>query len=826
MNQIHKNIYQMHSKFISTGTFLIIITLSLNIAYAQTSKKTFVATKTDHVIVIDGILDETAWKSDKYATDFIQIEPYNGKQANQNTKVWLYYDDYSLYIGAYMYDATPDSIVKHLSVRDDDNNTDMFGIVLDPYNDGLSGVNLAITAAGVQIDLAVNGDNEDGTWNAVWQSDVAIQPDGWSAEIRIPYSAIRFPKDSDKPWGANFYRIVGRSRETSAWSYVDREIDGYIQQSGILEGIHSIKPPIRLSITPYTAFYVVHDSKNNQWARSLKGGLDLKYGINESFTLDVMLVPDFGQVQADDQILNLTPYEIYYSERRLFFMENSQLFARGNWFYSRRIGASPKDAYEVYNDLDSNEMVIINQSETQLLNAFKISGKTTNGLSVGFLNAMSLPAEARIRDTITGRERAYITQEFTNYNVMVLEKALINNSYVSFLNTNVYIPKDDYIANFSGFESLFNNKSKSYAIYSQMALNSKFNNGNNFTNGHQYRLEFMKTSGKFKFELMHLAESDTYDPNDLGYLQNNNERTSSAEVSYDIYTPFGSFLSFRNSMEYTYSMLYKPNVFTADMLEYSSIATFKNHLTLGLELNAQVHEKHNYDEPRAENRYFAEPAWGSFGGFISSDYSKPFALDVSSGYYQTTDENSNGIWLNVSPRFRIGKRVTMIYRTNYSTDNENFGWIGTDSETSAIYFGKRNLKTFTNTFTVNYIFTNKAAFNARLRYYHTTAEYIDYHELTTEGNLINSSFIPEDPDQNFNTMNIDVSYVWELLPGSQLSLVWKNAIVNQNSEVGYALAHNLENTLDSDQINSLSVRLLLYLDYLMISRKAQNLKKS
>lgn len=806
--------------------FFFVFLLCVNfVLHAQIVKKSYTSALTSETVHIDGLLNEEIWKSANVASDFYQIEPYNGKPATQKTNVWVYYDDYSLIVAAYLYDTAIDSIVDHLSVRDDDNNTDLFGIVLDPFNDGLRGINLAVTSAGVQIDISVNGGNEDNTWNAVWQSAVAKHADGWTVEMRIPYSALRFPQEN-KDWAVNFYRIIGRSRETCAWNYVNNEIDGYIQQSGLLQGITNVKPPIRLSITPYTSFYIIHDSETDEWARSLKGGLDLKYGINESFTLDVMLVPDFGQVQADDQILNLTPFEIYYNERRLFFMENSELFARGNWFYSRRIGATPKNAYSVYETLDSTEIVTENPSETQLLNATKISGKTSNGFSLGFLNAMSLPAEALIKDTLQGTQRRYVTQGFTNYNVMVAEKSLANNSFISILNTNLYIPKDEYTANFTGFDALFNNKSKTYAIAAQSAFSNKMNKDEKVSSGHQYRLRLLKTSGKFKFELMHLGESDTYDPNDMGYLQNNNERSTYGRVSYDIYKPFWRLLSIRNSIEYNYSTLYKPIKFYADILEQNTVATFKNHLTVGVNSSFQLKEKHNYDEPRAENIYYAEPQWAALGGFISSDYSKPFALDVNSGYYQTKMENTNGYWLNVSPRFRLGSRVTLIYRANYSVDKESFGWVGTSDDNSSIYFGKRNIRTLTNTLTLNYIFTNKAALNARVRYYHSTADYIDYHELQSNGHLIPSTYTPSNPDMNFNTMNVDLSYVWELMPGSQLSLVWKNAIVNQNSDVSYTISQNFENTIDANQVNSLSVRLLLYLDYLIMAKKVHDLKRS
>lgn len=194
----------------------------------------------------------------------------------------------------------------------------------------------------------------------------------------------------------------------------------------------NIKPPVRLSFSPYIAAYLEHENNENSAEFIYKGGMDVKYGINESFTLDMMLIPDFGQIQSDDMELNLLPYELYYDEKRQFFTEGIELFERGDIFYSRRIGAEPKFADDANDQLQTNEIITYNPSETQLVNATKISGRTTKGWGIGMINAMSLSSYAEIKDTVTRNNRKIKVQPFTNYNISVIDKSLKNNSYIKY----------------------------------------------------------------------------------------------------------------------------------------------------------------------------------------------------------------------------------------------------------------------------------------------------------------------------------------------------------------------------------------------------------
>ncbi|HEX3009882.1 MAG TPA: DUF5916 domain-containing protein, partial [Bacteroidales bacterium] len=307
-------------------------------------KKSVAAIEISSPLTIDGVLDESVYTDAIPARDFVQLQPYNGRPSFQPSEVYIFYDHSALYIGAMLYDSSPDSIFNFFSERDNIGMSDYFGIYFDPYNQGQVAYGFFVNPSGVQTDMkAVKSDEdyEDDNWNAVWESKTRITEEGWIVEMKIPYSALRFSEKAGQVWGLNMFRNIRRYNSNNSWNLIDRKVSGFIHQEGTLTGIKDIKPPVRLMFSPYAATYL--DFENNASPDFVyKGGMDVKYGINESFTLDMMLIPDFGQIQSDDKQLNLSPYELYYDEKRQFFTEGTELFNRAGIFYSRRIGNGPK----------------------------------------------------------------------------------------------------------------------------------------------------------------------------------------------------------------------------------------------------------------------------------------------------------------------------------------------------------------------------------------------------------------------------------------------------------------------------------------------------
>ncbi|MEH6408507.1 MAG: DUF5916 domain-containing protein, partial [Leeuwenhoekiella sp.] len=285
-------------------------------------KKITIAKVTDSP-KIDGILDDDVWKNASIATDFVERMPNNGVPASDSlkTEVKIVYDDLGIYFGATMYDPDVSKILTELTERDNIGNDDFFFILLNGYNDRQQSLQFIVTAAGVQYDAKMTNDNEDDSWNGVWYSAVNIEKNAWVAEIFIPYSEVRFPKKNVQEWGLNMEREFRRTRTRYSWSPVNNEKGSFSIYDGEVYGIENIKTPTRLSFQPYFSTYVTsYDGKSDV---SLNGGMDLKYGINDAFTLDMILIPDFGQTKFDDAVLNLSAFEVQYNERRPFFTEGT-----------------------------------------------------------------------------------------------------------------------------------------------------------------------------------------------------------------------------------------------------------------------------------------------------------------------------------------------------------------------------------------------------------------------------------------------------------------------------------------------------------------------
>lgn len=774
------------------------------------NRKSAYALGINEVVKIDGLANESFWNLIPKASNFIQYSPYNGKSPSQKTEVQFAYDNHALYIFAHMSDNS-DSISYRLSKRDETNQCDYFGINIDPFNDGLGSYQFYVTTAGVQLDARNNG-GEDWQWNSVWQSEVVINDNGWSVEMAIPYSAIRFPKKEIQEWGINMVRMIQRSREKDFWNFVDINIPGLNKQLGLLLGIEKVTPPLRLSVAPYVSTYV--EKYGDDIGYSIKGGLDLKYGINESFTLDMMLIPDFGQVASDREVVNLGPYETFYSENRDFFKEGMELFTRGDIFHSRRIGGRPIGYYKI--ELDSNEIITENPSTTQLVNASKITGKTKSGFSLGFLNAFSLPTHATIRDTITDSERIVETQSATNQNVTVVEQSLKNNSFISLINTNNK-RTDGYYANATAVEMLFG--IKSYHTFSARGAYTRRDIADN-PDGFLYRFNWSKIRGKFRYSATHRTESSSYDPNDIGFSYSNDKNTDQIWLSYSNNDPSDLFLNWNISGSATYDALYEYSKFKAFNLDVDASFTLLNHLSMGLGSNIKPIEGFNYDEPRIANRKFKTTPDYNASCWISSDYRKPIAFDFNIGAWQTFDRERNGFWFNISPRFLVADNLFFIYKYSQDLDHNTVGYVGNSANRDSVYFGRRDYKSMTNTFELDYILNKNSSLTFRFNHNWTRVDYIDYHLLLENGDLeiLPSGVVTKDAI-NGNFFNVDFVYSWQFAPGSELSIVWKNAINEYDSNTNLSFIDNLNQTVKKEAQNSFSLRILYYLDYLHLKKK-------
>lgn len=808
-----------------TLTFFFVFLCFLSVALpgnGQKNKKQYTITRlTGEAPKIDGHLDDQAWDGVPEANGFTRYQPYNGQPASQSTAVKILYDDHAIYVGAMLYDTQPDSIMRGLAPRDSEHgamNADVFIIELNPYNDDQMLFSFHVSASGVQMDQRVTHLNWDWSWDAVWQSQVSITKNGWIAELKIPFSALRIPRMEEQTWGMHMWRYIKRHEEWSSWNPVDNKIPGSTHQVGLLTGINNIKPPLRLSLTPYLSGSTTANTGQLPNASTLKGGLDLKYGINQSFTLDMMLIPDFGQVPTDDAVLNLTSVETFYNEKRSFFNEGSELFSKAGIFYSRRIGARPQNFYGAYNQLKENETITDNPAETQIINATKLSGRTTKGTGLGFLNAITANTYARARNGITGEARRIKTQPLTNYNVMVIDQRLKNNSSISLINTNVSAYGNSNLSNVTGTEFRFNTPQNHYALYGKGAISHIDREYQNKETGFFYDIAMAKTAGQFKAELGQRLVSDTYNSNDLGYLEFNNELTNFMNLDYNIYEPFWKIKSLYNRISFRNHNLYHPTAYGSFEIDASSSATFFNELNISILWGVTPIKKYDHYEPRVKGWKYEEPTAFYVSANASTDNKKRISLFSEILYWRANEYNKETLYFTLRPTFRVGSKLTSSLEVNTQFLENAIGFVNKSSDNSEIYFGRRDIRNIANTWTLNYIFNNKSALSVRARHYWSTVDYKQFYRLKKDGTLDNTFAGQPGNNINFNNIATELLYRWQFAPGSELSLMWRNLIGSHHDQISDNYFKNLADTYDSDKQNIFSFKVLYYLDFHSLKR--------
>ena len=809
-------------KFCLLGVFFIVSIFT----FGQRSIEALQITET---INLDGELTEPAWSNALWQSQFTQLKPIPGKNPSKPTEVALLYDDEALYFGVKCFD-NGDSVSRILSARDDFNpNLDLFAIFLDTYNDHQNGFFFGLTSVGVQLDAKIfNGDFND-LLNLVWNSKTVIKEDGWFAEIKIPYSAIRFPKENIQDWNINFGRAISRYREENTWYPVNPDLENYLLESGKVEKIKGIEPPLRLALIPYLSSYLNY-SKEDGRSTSYNGGMDIKYGINEAFTLDVTLVPDFGQVVFDSQVLNLSPFEIRFNENRQFFTEGTELFTKSGLFYSRRIGIQAPE-YVLRTQLNDNEILSSVPSVPQLYNASKVSGRLKNGLGIGVFNGITAAQTGTAFNVDDSTEREVTVSPLTNFNVIVLDQNLKNNSFVTLTNTSVWRDGSFYDANVTGLNAKLNSNNNNYFVEGRAVLSALFENTETSL-GHTWGIEAGKQRGAFAFSLEYYEESDTYNPNDLGFLRANNSRVGEVSMAYRNFKPnFWNLNKFISNVSVNQERLYEGNLYGATFWEMRTIMVNKSFNAWGIMFNGSLTESNDYFEPRVWGEKFIRPIWTYNRAWFSSNYQKRVAVDAGLGYVAVNRDNWWEWDYDLEMRFRISDQLffTPSWDQGFQFNSEGYAVpFGNPIDTSSsIIFGNRNRITSTMTLGIDYTMTNRIALTFRLRHYNSKISYNYFSELLENGRLSeleNYSGLDQYGvsvyDINYNAFTIDMVFRWVFLPGSELNIVWKNSIFTSNSIVDENYWNTLNNTLKNGPTNSFSLKLIYWLDTLSLRKKS------
>lgn len=795
-------------------------------------RKIYTTAKTETTPHIDGVLDDACWKLVEAQSDFTQSSPLQSAPVRQKTEFRIIYDNTAVYIAGMMYDTAPDSIMKQMGIRDNYLTADQFRVVFDTYNTQQDAYDFTVTASGVQSDLRFSDMNYDG----VWKSAVKILPNGWSVEMAIPYSALRFPSSEEQNWGLQVTRTLQRHQEFDQWCLTPRGAQNGQLYWGILKGMTGIKPPLRLSVTPYGTVIYENDGNaiGNPNSNSFSGGLDVKYGVNESFTLDATLLPDFSQVQSDNTVKNLGAFEQQYQDRRPFFLEGVDLFSRGDLFYSRRIGKTPTDFYSAPYLLNDDEKLEKNPTRSKLLNATKLSGRTANGLGLGILNAIVDNTYAVARDTITGAARNILTEPRSNYNIFVLDKQLVNGSSVYLINTNVIRSSGYSHGNVTGAGASVNNKKNTWnfsfdgAVSNLLQPVDSLRGQYNSQLGAKYSISLRKNSGKWNYGISRRAIGQNYDANDMGITFETNVASSNVFVAYNILKPW----KFVNQGNLELSFNYNENILRGTRngggINFFTWVQFKKLNSTYIGFYISPFDELDYYEPRTPGRiYRRNEYYNLFGGYNSNQNNK---VSYNINYYSgitgrispTIPANPWGgasIYLN----WRAGNRFTLAMGPGIHMDYGDRGWVHTEAD-ETIVFGRRYIRNIDANMNASYVFMRDMTIGINARHYWATGEYLGFYVLEEDGNLKDYINYGGYHDFSFNSFNVDLVYRWIFAPGSTLSIAWKQNILTESPVIIDNYFNDFKQTVAAPQYNSVSVRVLYYLDYLYV-KKALSRKK-
>ena len=555
------------------------------------SRKVYHTTKASSAIQIDGVIDETAWQSVNWSSDFTQRQPVDGGEPTSETAFKILYDDKNIYVAARCFDPEPDKIVKRMSRRDGFDG-DWVEINIDSYHDLRSAFSFTATVSGVKGDEFVSQDGQDWdvSWNPIWKFKTSIDSIGWIAEMEIPLSQLRFDKEEEQVWGIQLTRRDFRNESRSNWQYNPQNSGYWVSAFGELHGIKNIKPKRQIEIQPYVLGqyssskkipgHPFRDGSNSK----LSAGLDGKIGITNDLTLDFTVNPDFGQVEADPSALNLDGFEVFFEERRPFFVENRNLFnynisnsrAGGaydsdNLFYSRRIGAAP---HRKLSDNPGLNSYVDQPDFSTILGAAKFSGKTNSGLSIGILESMTQEEKALIKTNQV--EEEVVVEPLTNYSVLrVLKDFNEGNTVLGIIGTGVNRKLDPEALNFlhneaysGGVDLLHQWKDKNWRLNASFVGSHVSGSQEAITRtqagfGHAFsrpgadhleldtaatsltgtggNLSLGRYGNKLQFQIGGTYRSPGIELNDIGFLRNADEINQYLWVGYRWTKPFSIF---------------------------------------------------------------------------------------------------------------------------------------------------------------------------------------------------------------------------------------------------------------------------------------------
>lgn len=799
----------LQKKYHNALLLLLILVIGSNQLLSQDnksySKKKVSAVRNLSNIKIDGKLDEKDWQSASSAIEFSENYPDYGNPEPelQKTIFKVLYDDNGIYFGARMFDNKPDSIYSQLTNRDEEGVADLITVRLNPYNDAQQEFIFTLSAAGVQFDMINTLDNGyDVSWDAIWNGAVTKDDKGWIAEIKIPYAAIRFPKKEINIWSVNFYRKIQRNRKVLTWSPIDRNSNNSMLFAGEITGIANIKTPTRLFIIPYASAY--YNIYNNEPSYRLKAGTDIKWGISDNFTLDAILIPDFGQTEFDDVEYVLGPFEQEFEEKRPFFTEGTDLFSKGNLVYTRRIGQLTG------NDpvLGLQDTIINRPSQTNLINAVKVSGRTSNGLGIGFANAVTDKAEVEILNKTTGNLRKESIVPLSNFNIIVLDQRYGKNNSITLVNTNVTRQTEVRDANVTALLSDNYFLDNSYNLKNEFKFSSVYDSEN--SSGFWYKVSIGETKGKNRFSGSYNYVSGNFDINDFGFNYYRNYSDFQINYYYTLLTATKHFNSLNinlNANTRLNNSTEKPE-FGGIFLNIHSQNRKNNYVGIGLGGTPII--TYDHYEPRILGRYMKNFRHIYFWLGISPNFNRKFLVEFFPNAYFYEKKGMYGYELEISPRWRISDRFSVILSSQFEQNNKNMGFVSYQDEN--IFVGERNLISTENELRIKYNFNPQSFSYISFRHYWTTLKYLKFYKLLENGDYRLDENLDFKEDLSYSNWNLDISWNYWFAPGSNFTLLYRHYLSDFKDKYEPGFLNNVNDLLNTPHTHSFSMKITYFID--------------
>jgi len=766
--------------------------------------------------IIDGRDTDDAWRDAPVIDQFLEYEPNTGATPRFRTELRILYDDRYLYVLGRMFDPAPDSIIALLSRRDVRTESEQLKLVIDSYHDRRTAYQFIVNPVGVKRDFYVyNDQTEDATWDAVWDAVTTIDSLGWVAEFRIPFSQMRFADRDEHTFGLLVVRDVARTRQRISWPLYHRDRQGYVSQSGDVSGIARIPQPRRLEILPYavTKNVTIPDGPgewNHPQQQTL--GADVKWGLTSNLTVDATLNPDFGQVEADPAVLNLSAFEQFFEERRPFFLEGAGIFnfrtscgdidtgCRG-LFYSRRIGRAPQ--------LSNNYFAETNAAASRVLGAAKLSGRLAGGMNIGVLTAMTAEERGSLGRTIEPQSTYSV--------VRVLQDLNGGNSGVGMMLTGVdrsldadtrdFLRREAYTGGIDVRHRFFDRKYELTANVSGSVVRGSANaiaatqrdgihrfqrrdDGLEYDpsltslSGDAQRLTISKFGGGvMRFQTVYQRYSPGFESNDLGFQARADEQLFRNWVAFQFNTPTKVYRRF--FMNYnTYSTWTDEGLPTNFNLNTNWHAEMPNTHWLHVGWNATMPGTFDDRSARGGVAFRRAPNWEMWGGW-EGDRRPWYTPTFFTGIWRGDDGNSRGWWAEPAMNFRLGSQFNGSLAVNLSSELNDSQWFQNygdlvNSDTTHVTFAQLDRYTLGITARLNYTVTNNLSIQVYAQPFASVGDYSEWKELTATPRAVSydDRFQPygggADPGGvNFKQLRTNTVLRWEYRPGSVLFLVWQ-----------------------------------------------------